>query len=107
MTIGLPAALKAAGLTGVKIVGQGATPTNIQYLHAGQQPVDVAFPYNEVMWSMVTAAIQHAVGDPITPAVAPPLWILTPQNAPNTSASIFPVVADYQKQYEALWGISG
>lgn len=107
VTIGLPAALKAAGLTGVKIVGQGATPTNIQYLHAGQQPVDVAFPYNEVMWSMVTAAIQHAVGDPITPAVAPPLWILTPQNAPNTSASIFPVVADYQKQYEALWGISG
>ena len=106
VTIGLPAALKAAGLTNVKIVGQGATPTNIQYLHSGQQAVDVAFPYGEVMWAMVTAAIQHAVGDPITPAVAPPLWILTPQNAPNTSASIFPVVNNYQAQYEALWGVS-
>lgn len=106
VTIGLPAALKAAGLTDVKIVGQGATPTNIQYLHSGQQAVDVAFPYGEVMWAMVTAAIQHAVGDPITPAVAPPLWILTPQNAPNTSASVFPVVNNYQKQYEALWGVS-
>jgi ABC-type sugar transport system substrate-binding protein len=34
LTIGLPAALKAAGLRDVKIVGQGATPTNIQYLHS-------------------------------------------------------------------------
>src|SRR5262249_13029155 len=42
VTIGLPAALKAAGLSD-KIVGQGATPTNIQYLHSGQEVGDVAF----------------------------------------------------------------
>lgn len=105
VTVGLPAAMKAAGISDVKIVGQGATPTNIQYLHSGQQAVDVAFPYNEVMYAMVTAAIQHGVGDPITPSVAPPVWVLTPENAPNTSAAIFPVVQDYQKQFEALWGV--
>lgn len=106
LTTGVPASLKAAGLTGVKLVGQGATPTNIQYLHSGQQVADVAFPYNEVMWAMVHAAAQHAAGDPITPSVAPPQWLLTPQNAPNTSAAIFPVVSDYQSQYKALWGLS-
>jgi ABC-type sugar transport system substrate-binding protein len=106
LTIGLPAALKQAGLTDVKIVGQGATPTNLQYLHSGEQSVDVAFPYYEALWAMVTAAAQNAAGEAVTPAVAPPLWVLTPSNAPDTSAA-FPVVADYKSQYEALWGISG
>jgi ribose transport system substrate-binding protein len=106
LTTGVPTSLKAAGLTSVKLVGQGATPTNIQNLHSGQQLADVAFAYNEIMWAMVNAVAQHAAGDPITPSVAPPLWLLTPQNAPTTSASIFPVVQDYQAQYKALWGLS-
>jgi ribose transport system substrate-binding protein len=105
LTIGLPAALKQAGLSNVKIVGQGATPTNLQYLHSGEQAVDVAFPYYEALWAMVTAAAQNEAGVPVTPSVAPPLWVLTPANAPNTSQA-FPVVLNYKSQYEALWGIS-
>src|SRR5215475_4568311 len=72
LTIGLPAALKAAQLTDVKIVGQGATPTNLQYLHSGEQAFDVAFPYYEALWSMVTAAAENAAGAPVTASVAPP-----------------------------------
>jgi ribose transport system substrate-binding protein len=105
LTIGLPAALKAAGLSDVKIVGQGATPTNIQYLHSGEEAFDVAFPYYEALWSMVTAAAQSAAGVPVTPSVAPPLWLLTPQNAPPVSTQAFPVVSNYKSEYEALWGV--
>ncbi len=104
VTIGLPAALKAAGLSNVKIVGQGATPTNIQYLHSGQEAADVAFPYYEVMYAMVNAVIQDKAGMPVAASVAPPAWLLTPQNAPVTTSAVFPVVAGYQTQYEALWG---
>ncbi len=104
ITIGLPAAIKAAGLSNVKIVGQGATPTNIQYLHSGQEAADVAFPYYEVMYAMVNAAIQDKAGMTVAPSVAPPAWLLTPQNAPNTTAQVFPVVSTYQSQYQALWG---
>jgi ABC-type sugar transport system substrate-binding protein len=103
ITIGLPQAIKSAGLN-VKIVGQGATPTNIQYLHSGQEAADVAFPYYEVMYSMVNAVIQDKSGMPVTASVAPPKWLLTPQNAPNTTASVFPVVTSYAAQYAALWG---
>jgi ABC-type sugar transport system substrate-binding protein len=103
VTIGLPAALKAAGITDVQIVGQGATPTNIQYLHSGDQSADVAFPYYEVMYAMVNAAIQDKAGMTVAPSVAPPSWLLTPQNAPNTTAAVFPVVTTYQSQYQALW----
>ena len=104
ITIGLPAAIKAAGLNNVKIVGQGATPTNIQYLHSGQEAADVAFPYYDVMYAMVNAAIQDKAGMTVAPSVAPPAWLLTPQNAPNTTAQVFPVVSTYQSQYQALWG---
>jgi ABC-type sugar transport system substrate-binding protein len=106
ITIGLPAAMQAAGLSGVKLIGQGATPTNIQYLHSGQELADVAFPYYEVMWSMVNAVVEKEAGMSITPSVAPPLWILTPSNAPSTSSAAFPVVPDYEAQYKALWGLS-
>lgn len=103
LTVGLPAALTAAGLT-TKIIGQGATPTNVQYLKAGQEVGDVAFPYDEVMYAMFTAVLQKAAGGTITPSVAPPLWILTASNAPGSGAAIFPVVANYQTEYESLWG---
>jgi ribose transport system substrate-binding protein len=104
VVIGLPEAIKAAGLSNIKIVGQGATPTNIQYLHSGQEAADVAFPYYEVMYSMVNAVIEDKSGMPVTASIAPPKWLLTPQNAPNTTATVFPVVASYQSQYQALWG---
>ena len=104
ITLGLPEALKAAGLTNVKIVGQGATPTNIQYLHSGEEAADAAFPYYEVMYAMVNSAIQDKAGMPVAASVAPPKWLLTPTNAPNTTAQVFPVVTSYESQYEALWG---
>jgi ABC-type sugar transport system substrate-binding protein len=102
VTLGLPQAIKAAGLN-VKIVGQGATPTNVQYLRSGQQAADVAFPYYEVMYAMTNAAIQAKAGMTVAPSVAPPSWLLTPQNAPVVTGQVFPVVLSYQSQYEALW----
>ena len=104
LTVGLPAALKAAGLSDVQIVGQGATATNLQYMHSGEQAGDVAFPYYEVMWSMVNAVAEHEAGVAVTPSVAPPMWVLTPSNAP-TSNLAFPLVLTYESQFKALWGL--
>lgn len=104
LTVGLPAALKAAGLSDVQIVGQGATATNLQYMHSGEQAGDVAFPYYEVMWSMVNAVAEHEAGVAVTPSVAPPMWVLTPSNAP-TSNLAFPLVLNYESQFKALWGL--
>ena len=105
LAIGLPAALKAAGLNDIKIVGQGATATNLEYLHAGQQAVSVAFPFYESMFMMVDAVVRKAAGVPIVPSVTPPQWLLTPDNAPSTS-QIFPIVENVVDQFKALWGVS-
>jgi hypothetical protein len=56
------------------------------------------------MYAMVNAVAQHEAGMPVTPSVAPPLWLLTPQNAP-TASEAFPVVTSYQAQYKSLWGV--
>ena len=106
LAIGLPAALKAAGLnTKVKIVGQGATATNLQYLRSGDQAVSVAFPFYESMMMMLDAVVRHAAGAPIIPSVTPPQWLLTKDNAPNTS-KIFPIVPDVVDQFKKLWGVN-
>lgn len=105
LTVGLPAALKAAGLGDIKIIGQGADTTNLQYIHAGQETASVAFPYYEILWGMVDAAARKAAGVAVLPSVAPTLWLLTKDNAPNAS-KIFPTVNDYATQFKTLWGKS-
>jgi ABC-type sugar transport system substrate-binding protein len=104
LAIGLPAALKAAGLTDIKIVGQGATATNLQYLHSNQQAASVAFPFYESMMMMLDAVVRHAAGVPVLASVSPPQWLLTPSNAPTTD-NIFPIVTDVVAQFEKLWGV--
>jgi ABC-type sugar transport system substrate-binding protein len=105
LAVGLPAAMKAAGLTKVKIVGQGATATNLQYLRSGQQTVSVAFPFYESMFMMLDAVVRHAAGAPIIPSTTPPQWLLTQDNAPNTD-QIFPIVTNCVDQFKALWGLT-
>jgi ABC-type sugar transport system substrate-binding protein len=104
LAVGLPAALKAARLSGVKIVGEGATTINLQYIHAGQQGASVGFPYYEVLWAMVDAAARHEAGVPVNPSVGATPWLLVKDNAPVTD-TIFPTVKNYEAQFKQLWGL--
>jgi ribose transport system substrate-binding protein len=103
LAIGLPAALSAAGLSDVKIIGEGANTTTLQYIGSGQEGASMAFPYYEEMWAMVDAVARKAAGVPIEKAGNPPVWMVTKDNVPSTS-ELFPLVEDYKKQFLALWG---
>jgi ABC-type sugar transport system substrate-binding protein len=104
ITIGLPAALKAAGLNDVKIIGQGATATNLQYIHSGQEGASIAFPFYEALWAMVDAVARHEAGVPLAPSAVPSLWLLTKDTAPTTN-KLFPVVQGSEAQFKSLWGV--
>jgi ABC-type sugar transport system substrate-binding protein len=106
LAVGLPAALKAAGLNDVQIVGEGATSTNLQYIQAGQQSASVAFPYYEVMWAMVDAAARYEAGATVPASVGATPWLLIKSNAPAPTDA-FPTVKDYAQQFKTLWGITG
>lgn len=104
---GLPAALRAAGLTGIHTIGNGPTVTSLQYIGSGQQDASSAFPYYEEMYSLVDALARDFAGVPLEKEsdVTVPDWIVTKKTLP-TSKEIFPVVADNAQQYFKLWGVS-
>jgi ribose transport system substrate-binding protein len=100
---GLPAALKAAGLTKVKIVGQGGDPTAYQAVAQGQILGLVPFDYYNVDYQMVDALARHFAGAEVehTP---PPLWLVTKDNLPSDYTKIFPDVENFDSQFMQLWG---
>ena len=103
--IGLPAALKAAGLNDIKVVGEGPDTTTLQYISSGQQQASVAFPYWEEMYAQVDALARIFAGVPPEAKTTVPTWVLTKDNLP-TDKEIFPVVADMEEQYYKLWGVA-
>ncbi|MBV8733760.1 MAG: substrate-binding domain-containing protein [Solirubrobacterales bacterium] len=102
---GLPAALSAAGLSKVKIVGQGGGPTSFQYLANGQELALFPFDYYDVDYQMVDALARHWSGQPIQ-LTPPPHWLITKANLPSNHSQLFPDVTDYQAQFLKLWGKS-
>jgi ABC-type sugar transport system substrate-binding protein len=100
---GLPAALSAAGLSHVKIVGQGGGPTDFQYVASGQELALVPFDYYSVDYQMVDALARHFAGAPVQ-LTPPPMWLVTKANLPSSHSSLFPNVPSYQSQFLKLWG---
>jgi ribose transport system substrate-binding protein len=100
---GLPAALSAAGLSHVKVVGQGGGPTDFQYLASGKELALVPFDYYNVDYQMVDALARKFAGAPVQ-LTPPPVWMVTKVNLPANHSSLFPDVANYQTQFLKLWG---
>jgi len=102
---GLPAALKAAGLNDISVIGEGPDETTLQYISSGQQKATITFPYYEEMFSLVDALARQFAGVPLETGVQIPNWIVDANNLP-TDSEIFPVVADGAEQYYTLWGVN-
>jgi ABC-type sugar transport system substrate-binding protein len=100
---GLPAALSAAGLSSVKIVGQGGGPTSFQYMANGQELALVPFDYYDVDYQMLDALARHWAKVPVQ-LTPPPLWLLTKSNLPSDHTQLFPNVVNYQTEFMKLWG---
>lgn len=98
---GLPAALKAAGLDDVKLIGESPTATSYQYIRSGQQSVTAVADLEGNMFSQVDAIARSIVGDPQIDS-SPNVWLVDADNIPDDEG-VFPMVADNDEQYRALW----
>jgi ribose transport system substrate-binding protein len=109
MVLGLPSAMAAAGLTGkVKVVTIDNEPATQAYMKNKQALVaSDGFPGPEIMWRSVDFLLRYFAKQDTSPSTAHnlPVWLLTGDNVPSTTEG-FPLVADYQAQYKALWGLS-
>jgi ribose transport system substrate-binding protein len=99
---GLSAALRAAGLSKVKIIGQGPGAPEFQEMRSGSFEGGVPFDFEEIDWMMVDAIARHYAHVPVK-LTAPPLWFVTKANVPNATG-IFPIVPTYKAQFAKLWG---
>src|SRR5215213_3604189 len=102
---GLPAALRAAGLSDkVKIVGQSGDSQTFQDLQAGNIQSVVPYDYYTVDYLMLDALARHFAGVPLADG-QPPLWAVTAKNMPDAATKgLFPVVPSYRDEFKKLWG---
>jgi ribose transport system substrate-binding protein len=101
---GLPAALKAAGLGDkVTIVGQGGGSQNFADLKTGAIDALVPADLYSYDYLMIDALARHWADVPLVDA-GPPYWLVKKDTVPDDTSKAFPVVADYEAQWKALWG---
>lgn len=102
---GLGATLKAAGLTDIKIFGEGPSPADVKEIQTGERAGSMAFGAYELLFGMVDAVARKIAGVPVEPAFTPPNWILTKDNIPpEGTTDLFKVVPDVVEHFKALWG---
>jgi len=101
--LGIPAALKAAGLGDIRIFGEGPTSAVQANIASGVQAGTMAFAFYEIMFAAVDAIARAEAGAPQVPNFNPPNWILTKDEIPSAN-EYFPVVPDALDQFKALWG---
>lgn len=103
---GLPSALKAAGINGIKIAGGAADITNTEALAAGTEAAWTLEPTDQFGWVAVDIAARKVLGMPILQAAElRPQMLATPQNV-GTPSNFLEAPKDYRAQYKKLWGVS-
>ncbi|WAU82059.1 substrate-binding domain-containing protein [Streptomyces sp. Qhu-G9] len=107
LNVGVPAALKTAGITGKHIVVNVGDAQNYQYIQSGLTDGAMALNSHETAWLQADALARHFTGLPmdVDQKAALPNMLVTKDNLPSADGD-FPIVEDYQKQFKALWGLS-
>lgn len=107
LNVGVPAALKTAGITGKHIVVNVGDAQNYQYIQSGLTDGAMALNSHELAWLQVDALARHFTGQSMAvdqKAVLPNV-LVTKDNLPSADGD-FPLVQDYEAQFKALWGLS-
>jgi ribose transport system substrate-binding protein len=107
LAIGLPQAIKGAGVTPPKIVSSTLDGPGIDLIKSGDVTATVAYPNTEGAYRALDAIARNKTGqDPAVDADATfPKWVITKDNLPADAKAPVPTVADYQQQFYKLWGI--
>ncbi len=112
LTIGLPAALRAAGLSNkVSIGGETPTQANLAELKTNTTEAWTGFSAPILGYRDADMMARFFNGDPLTPggdALILPTQIITHDNVGSIvtdSTGYYQGVADFQAQFKALWGL--
>ncbi|MET9848936.1 substrate-binding domain-containing protein [Streptomyces ossamyceticus] len=107
LNVGVPAALKTAGITGKHLVVNVGDAQNYQYIQGGLSDGAMALNSHETSWIQVDALARHFTGQSmdVDQRAELPNMLVTKENLPSADGD-FPIVEDYRAQFKALWGLS-
>ncbi|MET7998945.1 substrate-binding domain-containing protein [Amycolatopsis sp. NPDC005232] len=105
LATGVSGALRAAGITDVKIAGEAPDIQNIGNLANGSEDMWAGYPLIGMGWKSIDALARHFNGEsPEIDTTAPaPFQILTKSNAPNPP--VLPEVKDHENYFKSLWHV--
>jgi ribose transport system substrate-binding protein len=115
LMLGVPQALRSAGLTGIQTVSQAGGSQNFGYIKAGEQTADLSLSLPILAWSGVDAAARVITRqpDPVTALgssglmnTQPPIQFITKSNVTWNPSQPFLGYNDYQARFKKLWGVS-
>lgn len=103
--IGLPQALKAAGLGDVRITSQASSKAQFDDISAGgAQIADIPVPYGYLSYVAADSIARLLVDQELTAEqVAMPLMVMTEENLDVSDGGYWPGVQEYEAQFRALW----
>ncbi len=107
MTLGVPQALKAAGLSDqVKTISHAGGPRNFDEIVKGLQTAEMPYPNKEAGWMLIDAAARSFAEVELPQDVYTAVLgqYLTAENIENPSEE-WVAVANYEEQFKKLWKV--
>lgn len=110
-TLGLSAALKSAGITNLKIMGQAPSSDDLESLKSHGSVMWTAVSLPVIAWRNADAIARVVAGTPLdgTDSAPLPTQALTPESISDAivdSNGNYVGYGDYKTAFEKLWGIS-
>ncbi len=105
LEIGVPQAVKAAGITNVKLIAAQGSSTNFQAIKDGGEYADLINFLPLTYWQAVDIVARALAGQDFTVPEVPAQW-LTKSNLTFDPSSYPPFGSDYEAQFKTLWGVS-
>jgi len=105
MFIGLPAAMKGASISDVKLFGMYPVAATLPYIENEEVLGTVQVSYPETAWIAADAFARAFSGENPEESVeaGTPTKILTAENL-ETSSELLPALPNYKEEFEKLWG---
>ena len=105
--VGMPSALREAGISNLTTVGNGGLPVNFQDLKAGQQTVDLAADFPVAVWELVDEAVRAAERQPFDSAEKngiPVEQFLAQKDITFDTSRGWTAFPDFAARFAKLWG---
>jgi ribose transport system substrate-binding protein len=106
--VGLPAALKVAGINMPHRIGVGPVPANLEYLKTGQEAVALGYDQPVQAWELLDQAAREIVGQKLTGPASqgvPVMQFLTQKDITFNPKNGWTGYPNYAKRFAQLWAV--